>query len=166
MSLFPDDITRAVQALIQTATARGARIVAAESCTGGLLSGAITEIAGSSDVFERGWITYSNTAKTRDLNVPAGTLNAYGAVSEPVAAAMAEGARALADVELAIAVTGVAGPGGGSAQKPVGMVCFAAALLSHPTVTETKRFGDIGRTAVRLESVRHGLAMLLSALDG
>ncbi len=166
MSLFPEDITRAADVLIQTATARGARIVTAESCTGGLLAGALTEVAGSSATFERGWVTYSNTAKTQDLSVPAGAINAYGAVSEDVAAAMAEGARALADVELAIAVTGVAGPGGGTAQKPVGMVCFAVALVSHPTVTETKRFGDIGRTTVRLESVRHGLAMLARAIAG
>ncbi len=164
--MFPDDIARAAEALIQTANARGARIVTAESCTGGLLAGALTEVAGSSTVFERGWVTYSNTAKTQDLSVPAGALNAYGAVSEDVAAAMAEGARALADVELAIAITGVAGPGGGSAQKPVGMVCFGVAVVSHATVTETKRFGDIGRASVRLESVRHGLALLTRELVG
>ena len=131
----------------------------AESCTGGLLAGAITSVAGSSDWFERGYVTYSNEAKSQELDVSEDVLAHYGAVSEPVARAMAVGALDRSRAALSIAVTGVAGPGGGSAAKPVGLVWFGLAQRGRETHSEHVVFpGD--RTAVRAATVAHGFAML------
>jgi nicotinamide-nucleotide amidase len=139
---------------------RGLKLATAESCTGGLVVGALTEIAGSSEVVDRGFITYSNAAKQAMLGVPAATLEMHGAVSRATAEAMASGALTHSDADLAVAITGVAGPGGGSADKPVGLVHFAAASRDGRNIHREKRFGDIGRREVRLRSVAEALAML------
>ncbi|MGI4797726.1 MAG: CinA family protein, partial [Janthinobacterium lividum] len=131
----------------------------AESCTGGLIVGALTEIAGSSDVVDRGFVTYSNEAKTEMLGVPAGLIGQHGAVSEPVARAMAEGALQRSRAGVSVSVTGVAGPGGGSDDKPVGTVWFGAARRGGDTISERQVFaGD--RSAVREATVRHALELL------
>src|SRR5204863_5608309 len=131
--------------LLDAFRACGLRLATAESCTGGLIAALLTEIAGSSDVVERGFVTYSNAAKQENLGVAADVLAAHGAISEPVARAMAEGALAHSHADIAVSVTGVAGPGGGSAAKPVGLVHLAAARLGGPTLHRECRFGDIGR---------------------
>ena len=138
-------------------------VAAAESCTGGLVSAALTSVAGSSAVVERGFVTYSNAAKSELLGVSAAVLDRHGAVSEAVARAMAEGALARSAAQVSVAVTGVAGPGGGSADKPVGLVHFAAAGPGGLIHAE-RRFGDIGREAVRLASVRMALDLLLDRI--
>jgi len=139
---------------------RGLTVATAESCTGGLVSGALTEIPGSSDVVDRGFVTYSNAAKEAMLGVPAAVLDRHGAVSRETAEAMAAGALAMSGADLAIAVTGIAGPGGGSAEKPVGLVHFAAAARDGRHIHREKRFGDVGRGTVRARSVAEALAML------
>jgi len=153
------------EALLAKARARGAMIATAESCTGGLIAGLLTEIAGSSDVVDRGFVTYSNEAKMEMLGVPAETLATHGAVSEPTARAMAEGALARSRAALTVAVTGIAGPGGGSEDKPVGLVHFGCAIKERPTVHAERRFGDIGRASVRFATVVQALDMLEAALD-
>jgi len=150
----------AARGLVELCRARGLTVATAESCTGGLVAGAITAIAGSSDVLDRGFVTYSNAAKEAMLGVPAQTLAAHGAVSRETAAAMAQGALARAPVDLAVAVTGIAGPGGGSAEKPVGLVHFAAAARDGRKSHREQRFGDIGRAAIRQQSVLVALALL------
>lgn len=160
---MPHDTATLVEALAHALTARGWTMATAESCTGGLIAGACTDRAGSSDWFERGFITYSNAAKTELLGVPADLIAAHGAVSEPVARAMAAGALAHAPVQLAVAVTGVAGPGGGSEAKPVGTVWFGWAT-PQGVDTECVRF-DGDRAAVRQATVAHALAGLLQRLD-
>src|SRR5208283_2795928 len=137
----------------------GLKVATAESCTGGLVAGALTEIPGSSDVFDRGFVTYSNAAKQAMLGVPARTLETFGAVSRETALAMAQGALAHAPADLAVAITGIAGPGGAQPGKPVGLVHFAAASRAGALVHQECRFGDIGRAQVRIESVRQALAM-------
>jgi nicotinamide-nucleotide amidase len=146
--------------VLEAARARGRKIATAESCTGGLVAGALTDIAGSSDVVERGFVTYSNEAKLEMLGVLASTLANHGAVSRETAEAMAVGAirRSMADVS--VAVTGVAGPGGGSPEKPVGLVHFAAAARDGRQAHQERRFGDIGRAEVRRRSVLVALEML------
>lgn len=134
-------------------------LATAESCTGGLIAGLITSVSGSSDVLECGFVTYSNAAKTRMIGVPADLIARVGAVSEEVARAMAEGALANSAADVAIAVTGIAGPGGGTAAKPVGLVHCAAARRGCATVTRELRLGDIGREAVRMETVRVAVDM-------
>jgi nicotinamide-nucleotide amidase len=142
---------------------RGLRVATAESCTGGLVAGAITAIAGSSDWFERGFVTYSNAAKSEMLGVPAELIDRHGAVSEPVAAAMAEGAVTSSAAACALSVTGVAGPGGGTATKPVGMVCFGWIVRGRPPRTATLHLpGD--RAAVRDASVDAALSGLLEVV--
>jgi len=143
--------------------ARQWMVTTAESCTGGLVAGALTEIAGSSDVVDRGFVTYSNAAKMALVGVPEATLAAYGAVSRQTAEAMAQGALARAPVQLSVAITGVAGPGGGSPEKPVGLVHFAAAASANGSrlIHREKRYGEIGRSAVRRASVIEALSMLL-----
>jgi nicotinamide-nucleotide amidase len=138
-------------------------VATAESCTGGLVAGALTAIPGSSAWFERGFVTYSNHAKTEMLDVPATLLEAHGAVSEEVARAMAEGALLESRAQTALSITGIAGPGGGTPDKPVGTVCFAWVILDDPPVSETVRF-DGDRDAVRDQSVRHALGGLLLRL--
>jgi nicotinamide-nucleotide amidase len=138
----------------------GLMVATAESCTGGMVAAALTDIPGSSDVVERGFVTYSNAAKTDLLGVPAELIESHGAVSEPVARAMVEGALSRSPADLAVAVTGVAGPGGGSVAKPEGLVHFAAVRRGAPTRHDRVDFGALGRGAVRLAAVRHALTML------
>jgi len=146
--------------VLDACRSRGLKVATAESCTGGLVAGALTEVPGSSDVLDRGFITYSNAAKEAMLGVPAATLERHGAVSRETAEAMAAGALAMSDADLAVAITGVAGPGGGSAEKPIGLVHFAAAARGGRRVHREKRYGDIGRSAVRAQSVAEALTML------
>ena len=153
------------RALLDAARARGLMIALAESCTGGMVAAALTDVAGSSAVVERGFVTYSNAAKRDLLGVPAELIGRHGAVSEPVARAMAEGARAASPADLAVAVTGVAGPGGGTPEKPVGLVWFATAMRGAETRSTERRFDDLGRRAVRLEATRTALQLLLERLD-
>jgi nicotinamide-nucleotide amidase len=149
-------------AVLDAARARGMMLAAAESCTGGLIMAALTAVPGSSDVVDRGFVTYSNAAKRDMLGVRHATLDAHGAVSEAVAAEMAAGALTHSQAGLAIAVTGIAGPGG-SEHKPEGRVCFGLAD-AQGVVTETVEFGAIGRNAVRAGTVDHALAMVLARL--
>ncbi len=150
-------------ALLGLARDSGATLATAESCTGGMVAAALTDIPGSSDVFDRGFVTYSNAAKTQMLGVSAATLAAHGAVSEQVAREMAEGALAHSVATLAVSITGIAGPGG-SGHKPEGRVCFGLAARGRPTFTETVEFGAPGRAAVRAASRDHALALLANAL--
>ena len=149
--------------LLRLARYWGYRIASAESCTGGMVAAALTDAAGSSDMFDRGFVTYSNQAKTEMLGVPEALLAEFGAVSEPVAAAMAEGALAHSQADLAVSTTGIAGPGG-SAFKPEGRVCFGLARRGRATQVETVEFGALGRDRVRLAARDHALAMLLRAM--
>jgi nicotinamide-nucleotide amidase len=159
----PDLLTDATRLLDRLRTAR-LSLATAESCTGGLIAALLTEIAGASDVIDRGFVTYSNAAKTELIGVPAALIDAHGAVSREVAVAMAEGALgrtcANAGGALAISVTGVAGPGGGSVEKPVGLVHIAVARTGHATRHRQCRFGDIGRDGVRMATVRAALEMV------
>ena len=151
--------------LLEAARARGLMIVTAESCTGGLIAGALTEIAGSSDAVWGGYVTYANEAKVA-LGVNAGLIASHGAVSEPVARAMAAAALRAAGVDVSVAVTGVAGPGGGSEEKPVGLVYFATARRGGPTLAHVERYGDIGRSQIRDRAVRTALELLYAAVTG
>ncbi len=162
--MFPDDIQLAAEAVIHAAIKAGVLIATAESCTGGLVSGALTAVAGSSAALDRGFVTYSNEAKAELLGVSEGLLTQFGAVSEPVARAMTLGAVDRSLASAAVSITGIAGPGGGSLQKPVGLVHFAAVGPQGGVVHVERRFGEIGREAVRLESVRVALALLLDAV--
>jgi len=162
--MFSPDLLAHAENLLTQARASGVRIATAESCTGGLIAGLLTEIPGSSDVFGRGFVTYSNKAKEDMLGVPAATLRQHGAVSEAVARIMAEGAIRNSTAQLSVAVTGIAGPGGGTDEKPVGLVHIAAARAGEPTLHREYRFGDIGRSAIRLASVAAALEMLQSLL--
>jgi nicotinamide-nucleotide amidase len=154
------DLSAAARALLDLCRAKKLTIAAAESCTGGLLAATLTEIPGSSDVFDRGFVTYSNEAKTAMLGVRADLLATFGAVSRETAQAMANGALALAGVDLAVAITGIAGPGGAMPGKPVGLVHFAAAARGGRHSDQARQFGDIGRTPVRIASVAQALVML------
>ncbi|MCO8145942.1 CinA family protein [Rhodovulum tesquicola] len=158
-------MTSRADTLVALARARGARVATAESCTGGMVSAAITDIPGSSKMFDRGFVTYSNAAKQALLGVQDRTLEAHGAVSEPIAAEMAEGALARSEADLAVAITGIAGPGG-SEHKPEGRVCFALARSGAGVVTETVEFGPLGRDRVRAASRDHALDLLIAALGG
>lgn len=150
--------------LVEMAAKAGQLIATAESCTGGMVSAAITDVAGSSKIFDRGFVTYSNEAKRAMLGVQAETLARHGAVSEAVAREMAEGALANSAAGLAVAITGIAGPGG-SETKPEGRVCFAVASRQRPTRSETVEFGGPGRAEVRARATGHALRLLLAALD-
>ncbi|MGZ9098775.1 MAG: CinA family protein [Brevundimonas sp.] len=161
--MFPDDIQTLARQVVETAAARGLMIATAESCTGGLVAGALTGVAGSSAVVERGFITYGNAAKREMLGVPAALIEAHGAVSEAVARAMADGALTRSAAQVSVSVTGIAGPGGGSTEKPVGLVHFGATGPSGAVHVE-HRFGDPGREAVRLASVRVALGLLLDRI--
>ena len=157
-----DETPHLCMRLADVLRARGLMLATAESCTGGLIAGACTDLSGSSDWFERGFVTYSNAAKSELLGVPAALIEAHGAVSEPVARAMAEGAVAHSRAQLSVAVTGVAGPSGGSADKPVGTVWFGW-CVGGVTHSEMQRF-DGDRAAVRASTVQHALAGLLARL--
>jgi len=154
------ELRAAATAVLEAARARGLKIATAESCTGGLVAGALTDIAGSSDVVDHGFVTYSNAAKQRMLGVPAHTLREHGAVSQQTAEAMARGALGKGGADIVVAITGIAGPGGGSPGKPVGLVHFAAAARSGALTHAEMRYGDIGRAQVREKSVLQALAML------
>ena len=149
------------QDLFRAAKARGLMIAAAESCTGGMVSAAITDIAGSSAIFDRGFVTYTNAAKMAQLGVNEATLAAHGAVSESVAAEMATGALAASDADIAVSITGIAGPGG-SEHKPEGRVCFGIATSAGAT-TETVEFGALGRALVRAAARDHAIGLLIAA---
>jgi nicotinamide-nucleotide amidase len=151
-------------AVIRAYAGSGLKVALAESCTGGLLAGLLTDIPGSSAVVERGFVTYSNEAKTELVGVPVDLIARYGAVSEAVARAMAEGALVRSRAHVAVAVTGVAGPGGGSPAKPVGLVHFALAVEGRPTRHLERRYGDLGRQAVRRSAVADAVGLLEAAL--
>ena len=151
------------EALLAAARARGVMLATAESCTGGLIAVALTAVPGSSDVFDRGFVTYSNAAKIEMLGICPDTLASVGAVSEEIAAEMAQGALARSDAQVAVSVTGIAGPGG-SGHKPEGRVCFGLAT-DGGCRTETVEFGARGRDAVRQATVDHALALLRAAVD-
>ena len=161
--MTPERLARAT-ALIEACKAAGVTLATAESCTGGLVAALLTEVAGSSAVVDRGFVTYSNAAKTELLGVPAELIAAEGAVSESVARAMAGGARIRAGVPLAVAITGIAGPGGGTATKPVGLVHFGLAADGAPTAHRKREFGDLGRAEVRWRAVDEALTLLEEAL--
>jgi nicotinamide-nucleotide amidase len=159
--MIDDDILAQAEAVLAACRAAGLQVATAESCTGGLIAAALTAIAGSSDVVDRGFVTYSNEAKTEMLGVPAELIARVGAVSEPVAKTMAEGALARSLAGVAVSVTGIAGPGGGSADKPVGLVWFGLARRGAATTTHSDVFpGD--RAEVRAATVRRALGLLLS----
>ena len=158
--MFSAELRARAETLLAAARAKGLKIATAESCTGGLIAGLLTEIPGSSDVLDRGFVTYSNQAKEGMLAVPGAMIRQHGAASEAVARAMAEGAIRNSTAQLSVAVTGVAGPGGGSDEKPVGLVHIAAARAGEATMHRECRFGDIGRADVRLKSVETALTLL------
>jgi nicotinamide-nucleotide amidase len=162
--MFADELKIRAQELLEEARNRDLRIATAESCTGGLIAACLTEIPGSSDVFERGFVVYSNAAKTEMLGVPTALIDRHGAVSPQVAVAMAEGALKHSRAQLAVAVTGIAGPGGGSPGKPVGLVHLALARAGGATMNRELRLGEIGREAVRMLSVDAALGLLRGAL--
>jgi nicotinamide-nucleotide amidase len=157
--MFSQALRIRAETLLTAARAKSMKITTAESCTGGLIAGLLTEIPGSSDVVERGFVTYSNDAKEEMIGVSHDLLVAHGAVSEQVARAMAEGALNHSKADIAVAVTGIAGPGGGSAEKPVGLVHIAAAR-GDSIIHRECRFGDIGRTEVRTATVEVALELL------
>ncbi|MCP8893433.1 CinA family protein [Shinella daejeonensis] len=160
MSFWPADIEETAKRIVADFTERKLLAATAESCTAGLIAGAITEIAGSSTMFDRGFVTYSNDAKQEMLGVSGKTLAAFGAVSRQTALEMAEGAIERSAAVISVAVTGIAGPGGGSPEKPVGLVHLAAARKGYPTLHREMRYGDIGRSAVRLATLRTAFEML------
>jgi nicotinamide-nucleotide amidase len=151
-------------ALLDAYKAKGLKIATAESCTGGLVAALLTEISGSAAVVERGFVTYSNEAKTELIGVPADLIAAHGAVSESVARAMAEGALSHSWADVAVGITGVAGPTGGTATKPVGLVHFGLARKGAATVHLEQRYGDLGREKVRQRAVEDALSLLERAL--
>ncbi len=163
---FPEALLAQARALLDLCRARRLKLATAESCTGGLVAGLLTEIAGSSDVVECGFVTYSNAAKCDLLAVAAATLEAHGAVSVQTAREMALGALGASRADIAVSITGVAGPGGGSNEKPVGLVHFACAGPGGRLVASERRFGDLGRGGVRLAAVAHALELLAQAANG
>lgn len=158
--MFSEEIRELSRTLLDACRTKGVHIATAESCTGGLIAAALTEISGSSDVFERGFVTYQNEAKAENLGVQEQTLLTYGAVSEPVAKEMAEGALKRSTSQVSVAVTGVAGPGGGSDEKPVGLVHIASASTEGDTLHLRCEFGDIGREGIREATVSEALRLL------
>ncbi|MEL6375021.1 MAG: CinA family protein [Pseudomonadota bacterium] len=164
-TVFDAKVIGAARDLVQRAQGAGIMIATAESCTGGLIAAALTEVAGSSAVFDRGFLTYSNEAKAELLGVDPSLITSQGAVSGEVAIAMAHGARTRSNAQISVAVTGVAGPGGGSAAKPVGLVHLATSHHVHGETERAMRYGDIGRSAVRLATVVTALEMLHAALE-
>ena len=159
MSVRAEHLGDIAAALVEAFASRGKVIATAESCTGGMIAAGLTDIAGASSVLDRGFVTYSNAAKSEMIGVATALIEAHGAVSQEVARAMAEGALAASRADVTIAVTGIAGPGGGSAEKPVGLVHLALASRQQ-TIHHVARFGDIGRTNVRRETVVLAYSML------
>jgi nicotinamide-nucleotide amidase len=164
--VFPDALVSSATRLLADCRAAHVQLATAESCTGGLIAGLLTEIAGSSSVVDRGFVTYSNEAKTEVLGVPAAMLAEHGAVSEQVARAMARGALLRSKADIAVAVTGIAGPGGGSEAKPVGLVHVATARVHRDSMHRACRFGDLGRAGIRLATLQVALEMIRAALEG
>ena len=162
--MFSDALLTEARDLLAAAASKDMQIVTAESCTGGLIAALLTEIPGSSEVVDRGFVTYSNEAKQDLLGVPSDLLETHGAVSEPVCRAMALGALKNSHAELCVAVTGIAGPGGGSPEKPVGLVYIAAARRAGDVIVRKYRFGDIGRDKVRLGTVEKAVQLLRGCL--
>jgi nicotinamide-nucleotide amidase len=161
--MLPDETLTEAEALLSACRARGIMLATAESCTGGLIAAALTAISGSSDVVDRGFVTYSNDAKNQMIGVPLALIEAHGAVSEEVARAMAEGTLARSLASIAISVTGVAGPNGGSVEKPVGLVCFGLARSGQTVRSERHIFpGD--RTQIRAATVTHAFKMIRASL--
>lgn len=161
--MIPDDLLVEAEALLAACRARRVMLATAESCTGGLIAATLTAIAGASDVVDRGFITYSNEAKHELVGVPMELIHADGAISETVARAMAEGALARSHATIAVSVTGLAGPGGGTAEKPVGLVWFGLATTRQPVIGERRLFpGD--RSGIRAAAVRHAFAMIRARL--
>ncbi len=158
------DLIPKAERLIAVLRARGWKLATAESCTGGLIAATFTEVAGASDVFERGFVTYSNAAKLGDLGVDFETLYRHGAVSAEVAEAMARGALRASAADIALSVTGIAGPGGGSALKPVGLVYIGLAIRETPAVAHEFRFGNLDRATIRANTVAEALSILEDAL--
>jgi len=158
--MFDAHILATVESILSECRSAGLRTATAESCTGGLIAGALTEVAGSSDVFDRGFVTYSNAAKTEVLGLPADLISGHGAVSRAVAVAMADGALNRSKADVVVAVTGVAGPGGGSADKPVGLVHMAAAKRGRAPQHVERRYGDCGRSEVRRQTVLDALELI------
>jgi nicotinamide-nucleotide amidase len=159
-SLFDDELFLLAAQLVALYRSRGLMLATAESCTGGLVAALLTEIAGSSSVVERGFVTYSNAAKQELLGVAPSLLATRGAVSTEVAQAMAQGALEHSRADVAVAITGIAGPGGGTDEKPVGLVHFATAARNGGVTACEKRFGDLGRAAIRRASVQQALELL------
>ena len=158
--MIDEELRDAARRVLDACRVRGLKLAVAESCTGGLLAAALTEIPGSSDVLDRGFVTYSNAAKQAMLGVPAAVLETRGAVSKETAEAMAAGALERSGTDVSAAVTGVAGPGGGTAPKPVGLVHLAAARRGGRLLDRERRYGDLGRGEIRRRSVLEALAML------
>jgi nicotinamide-nucleotide amidase len=161
--MFPTELIERAASFITLCRSKGLKATCAESCTGGLVSGLLTEIAGSSAVLERGFVVYSNEAKAELLDVPTETLRAYGAVSAETARAMVVGALGHSRADLAVSITGIAGPDGGSPQKPVGLVHFAWARTGGKVETVERRYGERGRGAIRLAAVETALGLLEKA---
>jgi nicotinamide-nucleotide amidase len=158
--MIEDRLREVASRVLDLFRARGLKLATAESCTGGLVAAALTAIAGSSDVVDRGFVTYSNEAKQAMLGVPAATLKRYGAVSAQTAAAMAAGALKNSPADVSVAITGIAGPSGGTKRKPVGLVHFAAATRDGGRIARSRRYGKIGRRRVRERSVTEALELL------
>lgn len=163
--MLPTALVAQAETVLNAARAADMRLTAAESCTGGLIMACLTEVAGCSDVVERGFVTYTNISKHEMLGVPSDVITQYGAVSEPVARAMAEGAVANSRAQASVAVTGVAGPSGGTPDKPVGLVHIAAAREGKDTLHRECRFGDVGRGEVRRLTVETALDLLRTQLE-
>ena len=162
--MFSPEQLALAQRVLERCRADKVMLATAESCTGGLIAACLTEIPGSSDVVDRGFVTYSDEAKAAALGVPAEALQAHGAVSEPVARAMAEGALARSRAQIAISCTGIAGPGGGSADKPVGLVHMACAMADRATIHWRRAYGNMGRSPIRLKTLEDALALVLRQL--
>ncbi len=165
MTVFPADLAEAAADIIATYAARGLMISTAESCTGGLIAGALTDISGSSAVVDRGFVTYTDEAKMDMLGVSQETLTAFGAVSRQTALQMAHGALYRSRADATIAVTGIAGPSGGTAQKPVGLVHLAVKTRTQRSFHRTMHYGDCGRSEIRLATVKTALEMLAEAVQ-
>jgi nicotinamide-nucleotide amidase len=162
--MFPERVLVLANALLEEARGKRLKIATAESCTGGLIAGALTEIPGASDVVDRGFVVYSNNAKTKLLSVRAAVIMRHGAVSEEVARAMAEGALKNSAADIAVSCTGIAGPTGGSPEKPIGLVHLAAARTGETTLAEECRFGELTRSEIRMRSVEAALKLLLQII--
>lgn len=165
MTTLPALLANAARTLVDLAADKGVTLATAESCTGGMVAASITEIAGSSAVLERGFVTYSNAAKAESLAVPVALIAQHGAVSEEVAGAMAEGALFNSHAQIAVSITGIAGPGGGSADKPVGLVWFGLARRGAPVRTERHLFGHLDRHGVREAAAFEALRLLTEAVS-